>query len=171
MGVDFDTCDTCGETTCDENITNMKVNEFGYYNTCSICRYHKKYFEPDEKSKENLLEEKSGYLFFACPKSVENPTKKDICFSTNDINQFKEFIKNGNYCVGFDDYPCFYYADEVKTMLMDAYDTFCHGKKDVFMNCGFEIRWDASENWKKLMKAILDDKIEFLQNKRRKFDK
>jgi hypothetical protein len=175
MGVDFDTCDTCGETTCDENITYMNVVGLGSYKTCTICRDHEKYFTPTYESKERILQKKRwGISFAACILDIVNPTKKDICFSSRNIEEFKEYTKNAQCLVGYmfesdkieDDV---YFHPDVETMLSEAYDVlFDEEKEGVFMNV--EIQWEASEKWKKIMMERLDDEIECLKIKRRKFN-
>ena len=175
MGVEFDTCDTCGETTCENNIRYMNVVGLGSYKTCSICM-DEKYFELSYESKEKILQEKSGYFFVVC-KRKECPTNNDICFFTTNIEELKAYIKEEEeYLVGCtfentnkikDDV---YFHTNVETMLSEAYDVLLDEKKErVLLNCDFEIQWEASEKWKKIMIQTLDDKIECLKIKRRKF--
>lgn len=160
MGVDFDTCDTCGETTCDENITYMNVVGLGSYKTCTICRDHHSYFTPNYVSKQWILQENSGYFFVAC-KRKEDPTNNDICLFTTDIDELISCVgEEEEYLVGCtyektrnvkDDV---YFHTDIETMLLEAYDVLFDEKKEaVFRNV--EIQWEASEKWKNIMMEIL----------------
>ena len=101
MGVDFDTCDTCEETTCDQNITYMNLEKYGSYKTCQVCV--KKYFDKElsiAQQRDILAEEDHGYTFFVTD-TTDKPgdyeyTKKDAIFVTDSFDEMEDFAKGKN---------------------------------------------------------------------------
>lgn len=180
MGVDFETCETCGETTCDDNIIYMTLDGLGEYKTCRVCA--KKHFTEVLESyhQYDILANESGYLFIAAPEGTE--TKETIKWESHSPQElldaieeaavdpksclfdFGKVIPSGEeYCYGDGEYEiCF----------GEAFDTFIadqkkHGKDPTE---GYEKTWEPDWFWKKLMKERLDQKINRLQDKRRKLD-
>ncbi len=182
MGVDFDTCDTCGETTCDENIEYMSPPGLGDYKTCSICV--RKYFskEYEEDTQRSILECESGYLFIAAPKGTE--TKAIIVWQSTSPDELLSMIEEA----GHDTDTCLYDCNFDGSGKFDPTDTYTYGEgdydvcfRDAFDTCvsdyrkmgkdvteGYSIQWVPKNTWKKLMYEQLDKKIGQLQDKRRK---
>jgi hypothetical protein len=97
MGVDFATCDDCGECTNDQNITYMDLEQYGSHKSCSICV--KKYFTfPDPLEDEDacieLFEDAYDHksIVFFCVS--ENLVTKDGTCSPDNVISFSQYASN-----------------------------------------------------------------------------
>ena len=51
MGVDFDSCEDCGDYTCDQNIFYLDLEGYGRHKTCSVCvKEHFEELDPRENT-------------------------------------------------------------------------------------------------------------------------
>lgn len=178
MGVDFDNCDTCGETTCTDNFVYMDL-PFGRFTTCKVCC--KKYFTkeiPEEVQKDILDEHDHGYIFYAAPRSDKEPTKNDVIFMTGSIPDMEEFSVGKDLDFGSiqikekdtrDDW--YFYDDTFDVVWVEVFDTFVYEQKKIGNDLTREYgEWIPDHHWKQLMQKRLDKQIETLQIKRTKFN-
>jgi hypothetical protein len=187
MGVDFYECETCGETTCDDNIEHVKIHGLGTYVTCRRCT--KDYFEKtlDTGLQYDLLADHANYTFYAAPPGTK--IRKDAVWHESSPNEILRLVEEA----GYDPEECFFDCDfgdkdfdkeeeftydnnwcgNYETCFGEAYDTFesalRKSGKDV-SDLGYELELVPSAAWKRLMRKQLDTKIENLQEKRRKLD-
>ena len=98
MGVDFETCDTCGETPCDQNIKYLHLALYGEYATCTVC--FKKYFTTEwsiEKQRYILSEENHGYTFFVADTTDKTDdyeyTNKNAIFISESFHEIEEYAE------------------------------------------------------------------------------
>lgn len=187
MGVDFDTCETCGETTCDQNITYMDLIHYGRYATCAVCV--KKYFDKTltiGQQRDILAEEHHGYTFFCADKTGKDDdyeySKKDAIFVTESFHDMEEFAKGKEATLNFgmietdekdkrEDW-CFYGDESFDIVLGELFDTFVVDQekkgRDIFSE--YDPIFFPDYRWKQLMQSKLEKQIEHLQMKKRKFD-
>lgn len=187
MGVDFDTCDTCGDTTCTANLTYMDLEPYGSYTTCAICV--KKYFDKDlsvGQQRDILAEEEHGYIFFCADKTGKDAdyeySKKDAIFVTESFYDMEEFAEGKEATLNFgmiktdekdkrEDW-CFYDDESFDIVLGELFSTFVADQKkkgrDIFSE--YEPIFVPDYCWKQLMQNKLEKQIEHLQMKKKKFN-
>ncbi len=182
MGVDFDTCETCGETTCDDNIEYMELDGLGHYKTCSLCV--KEYFdnEYNKDTQRSVLVQESGYTFIAAPEGTE--TKAVIVWKSESPDELLSMIEEAGHdtdkCLyacdfgsgKFDTTDTYTYDGEPDVCFGEAFDTFVHEQKKLGKDAteGYSAQWVPNSTWKRLIRDRLDTEIGQLQDKRRKLD-
>ncbi|MBX9637680.1 MAG: hypothetical protein K2Q45_09045 [Nitrosomonas sp.] len=186
MGVDFEECDTCGDITCDQNITHVELERYGEFNICTVCM--KAYFTKEwtvEDQRHILSEEEHGYTFFVAdttgvPEDYEF-TKKDAIFISESFYEIEDFAKDKtNLIFGMietrekDKREDWFYYDESdgwEVLLLELFDTFEADQKklDRDLEDDYDMTFVPNEKWKKLMQKKLDEQIEYLKIKRQKF--
>lgn len=188
MGVDFEECDTCGDITCDQNITLVELDRYGQYNICTLCM--KQYFTKEwtiEQQREILSEEEHGYTFFVADKTGKPDdyefTKKDAVFISESFHDVEDFAEDKtNLKFGMietsekdkrDDWSYYSEADGWQVLLLEMFDTCEADQKKLGRDLedDYNMTFLPNEKWLKLMQNKLDEQIEYLQMKRRKFSK
>ena len=195
MGVDFDDCDDCGESTCDQNITYMDIPVYGKHKTCSICL--ETYFDiPDEDDEElcvdvldDASDEEDIIFYYVLYKETDDRcdyTENDLIGTSHYASDARGWIRNYDtskpiavgWYEGWKPKPKAFHAydpEDGTLPIVEAAHTYDIHFKDSYGYSAIKsrAREDPKPNyrWKQEHTKRLDQEIEHLQDKRRRINK
>lgn len=194
MGVDFDSCDDCGISTCDQNITYLDLPGYGSHKTCQVCV--KEYFEENDARNDvevcvHMLndeddEDMMTTFYRVHVKDVDMTcrlvSKEKIVHETTDAEEARRWcLEDDSMCVGFyqpwdkpinDELRHVYDPDDKDMPILDATNIYArhYERKHDYspFNNYREEHIKPKPHWKTKRLRQLEAQIENLQDKRQR---
>lgn len=197
MGVDFDSCEDCGDYTCDQNIFYLDLEGYGRHKTCSVCvKEHFEELDPRENTDicievlEDEVDEAFQTTFYAVrvedvpDKTFGDLVNKDkILKTTKSASEAKEWCEEDESIrVGFtqpwdvvkEDEIYVYAKEDGDLPILEAaasYEPHFEKRYDYSpFNSFLEEERRPKPHWKKNRMEQIDAKIEHLREKRRRIE-